>query len=145
MPGESRPVIGAGVVVWRGDEVLLVRRSKPPRQGEWSLPGGRQQWGETVRACALRELKEETGLSAEILGLVDVVDAIYPDSSGKAAQHFTLIDFAARMTGGALKAGDDAAEARWHSAASLNSLGLWNETLRVIRAARSFWPQERQH
>ena len=133
------PVIGAGVVVWHEGKVLLVRRSKPPRQGEWSLPGGRQQWGETVRACALRELKEETGLSAEILGLVDVVDAIFPSVGADVAQHFTLIDFAARLTGGELKAGDDAAEASWHSEAVLEKLGLWSETLRVIRAARAFW------
>ena len=133
------PVIGAAVVVWRGDEVLLVRRGKAPRKGEWSLPGGHQQVGETVRDCALRELKEETGLSAEILGLVDVVDAIYRDESGGVAQHFTLIDFAARLTGGELRAGDDATDARWHADAALDQLGLWSETLRIIRAARAFW------
>jgi 8-oxo-dGTP diphosphatase len=134
------PVIGAGVVAWRGDEVLLVRRGQAPRLGEWSLPGGRQQWGETIRDCALRELKEETGLSGEILGLLEVVDAVFPGAEGEAEQRFTLIDFAVRVTGGELKAGDDAAEARWHADASLESLGLWSETLRVIRAARRFWP-----
>ena len=134
---EPHPLIGCAAVVWRGEEVLLIRRGKPPLKGQWSIPGGRQIWGETVRSCALRELKEETGLDAEILGLIDVVDAIYPD--GGKDYHFTFIDFAARVTGGELKAGDDAREARWHPADSLESLGLWSETLRVIRAARKFF------
>jgi len=134
---EPWPVIGCATVVWRGPEVLLIRRGKPPLEGQWSIPGGRQNWGETVRECALRELKEETGFDAEILGLIDVVDAIYQDA-GK-DYHFTFIDFAARITGGELRAGDDAGEARWHSADSLESLGIWSETLRVIRAARRFF------
>ena len=135
---EPRPVIGCAAVVWRGDEVLLIRRGQPPLEGQWSIPGGRQKWGETVRACALRELMEETGLEAEILGLIDVVDARYQD--GGTDYHFTFIDFAARMTGGVLKAGDDAHEARWVSADSLDGLGIRSETLRVIRAARNFFP-----
>jgi len=131
---EPRPVIGCAAVVWRGQEVLLIRRGRPPLKGQWSIPGGHQKWGETVRECALRELREETGIQAEILGLIDVVDAIYQD--GGKDYHFTFIDFAARMTGGELRAGDDAGEARWHSAESLESLGIWSETLRVIHAAR---------
>lgn len=132
-----RPAIGCAAIVWRGEEVLLIRRGRAPLNGQWSIPGGRQEWGETTRECALRELKEETGLEAEILGLVDVVDAIYQDE-GK-SYHFTFIDFAARLTGGTLKAADDASEARWHAAESLETLGLWSETLRVIRAARRFF------
>ena len=124
-------------MIWRGDEVLLIRRGHPPLQGQWSIPGGRQKWGETARQCALRELKEETGLEAEILGLIDIVDAIYHD--GGVDYHFTFIDFAARIIGGSLKAGDDAAEACWHPATSLGALALWPETLRVIQAAKSFF------
>jgi 8-oxo-dGTP diphosphatase len=135
----GRPLVGVGCVLWRGDEVLLVRRSKPPLAGAWSLPGGAQRLGETVREAALRELKEETGLDAEILGLVDVVDGIFPDAGGTVRNHYTLIDFAARPTGGHLAAADDAAEARWHPAAALPGLGLWRETLRVIEAARRFF------
>ncbi len=131
------PVIGCAAVVWRGAEVLLIRRGRPPLQGQWSIPGGRQKWGETVRECALRELREETGLDAEILGLIDVVDAIYHDAGRD--YHFTFIDFAARMTGGTLKAGDDASEAHWVAADAVEALGIWSETLRVIRAARKFF------
>ena len=72
---DLRPVPAVGVVCFRADHVLLIRRGTPPKQGEWSLPGGRVEPGEPVRAAALRELKEETGVEAELLGLVDVVDA----------------------------------------------------------------------
>lgn len=135
----GRPLVGVGTIVWRGDQVLLIRRSKPPLAGAWSLPGGAQRLGETVRAAALRELKEETGLDAEILGLVDVVDGIFPDRDGAVRNHYTLIDFAARAVGGQLAAASDAAEARWHKAEALANLGLWSETLRVIEAARAYF------
>ena len=72
----SVPVPCVGVVCLRGDEALLIKRSKPPRQGDWSIPGGRIEWREPVRDAALRELKEETGVEAELLGLIDVVDGI---------------------------------------------------------------------
>lgn len=134
----ASPIVGVGVVVIEGGRVLLVRRKFPPRAGAWSIPGGKQIAGETVRETALRELKEETGLEAEILGLVDVVDAAYPGESGR-TQYYTLIDFAARPKGGALRAGSDAAEAAWHALDALPALGLWAETRRVIEAARPFF------
>jgi 8-oxo-dGTP diphosphatase len=139
MTERKRPTIGAGAIVWRGDEVLLIRRGRAPLKGQWSIPGGRQNWGETIAACALRELKEETGLEAEILGVVDVVDAQYRDGPEQTTYHFTFIDFAARATGGIVRPGDDASEAAWHSSAALDGLGLWSESLRVIRAARRFF------
>jgi 8-oxo-dGTP diphosphatase len=84
----ERPVPAVGVVVLKSDEVLLVRRGTPPRLGQWSLPGGRIEFGETVEAAALRELKEETGVEAELLGLIEVVDAIFTSRSvGDGADH----------------------------------------------------------
>lgn len=123
------PVPAVGIVCLRGEEVLLVRRAHPPRQGEWSLPGGRIEPGETAAAAALRELHEETGVNAELVGLIDVVDAIIPP------YHYVLIDYVARWTGGEPYAGDDAAEARFFSLSDLSKLGLWAETDRIIRAA----------
>jgi 8-oxo-dGTP diphosphatase len=128
---ELRPIPAVGVICFKDADVLLIQRGKPPRQGEWSLPGGRIEPGEAVRAAGLRELMEETGVEAELLGLVDVVDGLFP------GQHYVLIDFAARWIAGAPQAGDDAVDARFFSPNDLEGLGLWAETLRVIAAARA--------
>jgi 8-oxo-dGTP diphosphatase len=128
---DRKPIAAAGIVCLRGDDVLLIRRGGPPREGEWSLPGGRIKWGERAQDAALRELREETGCKAEIVGLIDVVDAMMDD------RHYVLIDYAARWTGGEPRAGDDAAEALFFSAAEILRLGLWSETLRVIDAGRA--------
>jgi 8-oxo-dGTP diphosphatase len=125
-----------GVVCLREGQVLLIRRSKPPLAGGWSLPGGRLEWGERAAAAALRELAEETGVQAQILGLVDVVDGFFPaEAPGGADHHYVLIDYAARWVAGEPRAGDDAVEAAFHPLAALAGLDLWPETLRVIRDA----------
>jgi ADP-ribose pyrophosphatase YjhB (NUDIX family) len=131
-----RPQIGVGVVVWRGDEFLLIRRGKPPRYGQWSIPGGRQELGETTRETAVREIKEETDLEIELIGLVDVYDAIRVDTNGSIASHFTLIDFTARWVSGDAVAGDDAIGVGWFTLDDLPELKLWKETEHVIRASR---------
>ena len=130
------PVPAVGVVCLRGDEVLLIRRGRPPRLGEWSLPGGRLEWGETVADAALRELREETGVEAELLGLIDVVDGLFPaEGPDDVARHYVLIDFAARWLSGEPRAGDDASEAAFHPLAKLDELVDWAETRRVILMA----------
>ncbi len=130
------PLIGIGVVCLRGDDVLMIRRGKPPRAGAWSLPGGRQKLGETVREAALRELVQETGVEAEIGPLLDVVDSITPDDGGRVQFHYTLIDFVAYWRSGEPRPGGDAAEARWFSRTALDGLDLWDETRRIIGMAR---------
>lgn len=133
---DLRPVPAVGVVCFRGDEVLLIRRGTPPRQGQWSLPGGRIEPGEPVRTAALRELKEETSVEAELVDLVDVVDAIFENKAGDLiTRHYVLIDYVAQWRSGTPKAGDDAADARFFHLSDLASMGMWDETLRVIDAA----------
>jgi 8-oxo-dGTP diphosphatase len=127
----SAPIPAVGVVCLRGDAVLLIRRGTPPRQGEWSLPGGRIEPGERAVDAALRELREETGVEAEITGLIDVVDGVFPE----AGRHYVLIDYAARWVAGEPMAGDDALEARFVSLDRVEGLVEWAETLRVIRMA----------
>ena len=129
------PMVGVGVVVWRGDEVLLIKRGKPPRAGSWSLPGGRQKLGETTRDAGAREVMEETGVEVLIEGLVDVVDSITRDEHGRVRLHYTLVDFRARWVSGEPSAATDAADARWVHADDLGAYGLWHETLRVIRCS----------
>lgn len=141
----NRPLIGVGVVVLeerpaQAPRVLLVRRAKAPRVGQWSLPGGRQRLGETVRATALREVREETGLEVELFGLLDVVDSIHRDETGAVAYHYTLIDFLALWRAGEPRAGGDAAEAVWADPDDLAPYDLWNETVRVIALARARRP-----
>ena len=125
------PVPCVGVVCLRGEEVLLIRRGRPPRQGEWSLPGGRIEPGEPARDAALRELREETGVEAEITGLIDVVDGLFPE----AGRHYVLIDYAARWLSGEPVAGDDALEARFVALDQVDALIDWSETRRVIALA----------
>ena len=133
---DLRPVPAVGVVCVRGEEVLLIRRGTPPRQGEWSLPGGRVEPGEPVREAALRELKEETSVDAVLVDLVDVVDAVFQNRAGDLiTRHYVLIDFVARWQSGEPTAGDDAADARFFHLSDLALLELWDETLRVIDAA----------
>lgn len=133
-PSTARtPVAAVGMVCLRGDDVLLIRRGKPPRMGEWSLPGGRIEWGETAAAAALRELREETGVEADLLGLVDVVDGLFaPRDGGAVWGHYVMVDYACRWRAGTPCAGDDAAEAKFFPLAEIGGLGMWEETLRVI-------------
>ncbi len=131
----NRPLIGVGVVVLKADRVLLVRRNKPPRQGGWSLPGGRQRLGETVRETAAREVREEAGLEVEVSALLDVVDAITREADGRIAYHYTLVDFLAEWRGGQARPGGDAAEVAWADPQTLAPYDLWDETLRLIGLA----------
>lgn len=130
------PVPAVGVVCLKGDAVLLIRRGTPPRQGEWSLPGGRIEPGEPVMAAALRELREETGVEADLVGLIDVVDGLFPTSDGGGGKHYVLIDYAARWRSGEVRAGDDAAEADFVPFDEALRRVDWSETRRIISLAR---------
>jgi len=139
MTETQRPTAAVGVVCLRGDEVLLVRRGAPPLEDRWSLPGGRIEWGERAADAALRELKEETGCDAELVGLIDVVDAVLSRSGASSEPpwgHYVLIDYAARWIAGEPRPGDDAREARFFGMEEIAALGLWSETARIIEAAR---------
>lgn len=134
----ARPWIGVGVIVWRGDQVLLIRRGKEPRKGQWSIPGGMQELGETARAAGLREVMEETGLAIAIDGLIDVVDLILPDDAGRIRTHYTLIDYYGHSLDESAEPGPggDVDASRWVSYDSLRDYGLWPQTRRVIDESR---------
>lgn len=135
LPDTISPCVG--IVCFRGDDVLLIRRGTPPKQGDWSIPGGRIEFGEIAETAALRELKEETGITAELAGLVDVVDGIFTSRrTGAVTHHYLLCDYAARWLSGEPVAGDDAAHAEFISPAGLADIPLWDKTREVIAAAR---------
>jgi 8-oxo-dGTP diphosphatase len=134
----ASPVVGVGAVIWNAaGEIVLIRRGQEPRLGEWSIPGGRLEWGETVEAALLREVREETGLNVEIAGLIDVVDSVTRDAGGTVVRHYVLIDFSVRHVSGELAAGTDAAEACWVALTDLDRYSLWTETRRIIETART--------
>lgn len=134
--GVRRPSIGVGAIVWRGPDVLLIRRGKPPRQGQWSLPGGHQEWGETVEDALRREVAEETGLEVGPLRFVAVVDLLERDHHGAVLRHYTLLDYTAEAVGGTLLAGSDADAAAWFPPDTLAALPLWSRTREIIALAR---------
>ncbi len=130
-----RPIVGIGVVVLKGDRVLLIRRGKPPNAGSWSLPGGAQELGETVEQAARRELLEETGVTVGLLELLAVIDNIRPDPAGRVRYHYTIIDFAAPWVAGEPQAGSDAGAAEWAPLDRLEPYALWDQAVRVIASA----------
>ena len=131
----SHPMVGVGVVVWHGGHVLLIKRSKPPRAGQWSLPGGAQQLGERLAETACREVLEEAGIEIRLGEIVATLDLIDRDDSGQVRYHYTLVDFVAEALQETLRAGDDAADARWFARDEIDGLGLWSETIRIIDLA----------
>ncbi len=127
------PLVGVGAVVIEEDRVLLIKRGQPPLAGQWSIPGGLLELGETVRAAAVREAFEETGLVVEVSELLGVFDRILPDADGRTQYHYVLVDFLCRRVSGEIRAGGDAAEARWLQGDELLRLALAKDTAEVIQ------------
>lgn len=132
----AAPVAAVGGVVLQGDAVLLVKRAFPPRQGEWSLPGGQLELGESLTEGVAREVFEETGLRVDVGPVVEVFDRVHRDEAGRIRFHFVIVDFLCRAVGGALRAGDDAAEVRWVPHDQVGALGVNAFAAAVI--ARAF-------
>lgn len=116
------PLLGVSVVCHRNDDVLLIKRSKPPYQGCWSLPGGLVDLGDPLKAAAERELFEETGVHADLGAPVDTFDSIHKDGDGRVASHFVLVVFSGPYVSGTVDAGDDAADAGWIPLSGLENL-----------------------
>jgi 8-oxo-dGTP diphosphatase len=133
----DRPVVGVGAVVWRDGRVLLVRRGKPPRLGQWSLPGGAQHLGETLAEAIGREVAEETGLALARVELLTTVDLVERDEEGRVRFHYTLVDFTAEAGPGEPVPGDDASAVGWFTPGEALGLGLWSETARIIRLSEA--------
>ncbi|HZQ22851.1 MAG TPA: NUDIX hydrolase [Terriglobales bacterium] len=127
------PFVGVGAIVIENDRVLLIKRGHAPLLGEWSIPGGVLEVGETLRQGVMREAREETGLRVEPAELLGVYDRVLRDDSNAVLYHYVLIDFLCRRINGTLQASGDAAEVRWFSPEELPDLKLAPDTADVIR------------
>jgi len=130
----KRPLVGVGVVVFRGDEVLIVRRGRPPFQGQWSIPGGKLEFGERLEGAALREVQEETGVDARLIGLIGVFEAP-PGVAADLRAHMVMVDYAAEWVAGEPQAGDDAAAAEFVPIGEARGRLSWDETRRAVDMA----------
>jgi 8-oxo-dGTP diphosphatase len=129
----DKPLVGVGAVIVRENRVLLIRRGQAPLLGEWSLPGGVLECGETLREAAIREAREETGLVVETVEMLGVYERIVPGDDGRVRYHYVLIDFLCRQVGGELQAGSDAAEVGWFTREELPGLKLASDADDVVR------------
>jgi 8-oxo-dGTP diphosphatase len=130
-----RPIVGVGAVVLDGDRVLLVKRAHEPLKGEWSLPGGAVELGETLEKAIAREVREETGLDVDVGPMVDVLDRLRYDPDGRVKYHYVLVDFLCRPSSGVLCGASDAEAAEWAAFADLARYALADTTIGVIGKA----------
>ena len=136
----DRPLVGVGAVIVHGDRVVIVQRGTEPLQGQWSIPGGALEIGETLRECAEREALEETGLRVEATDVLEVFDAIHKESEGRIRYHYVLVDFICRIRAAydaapELKAGGDAVQSKWVTRAELDHFEVAETAKNVIAKA----------
>lgn len=132
----AHPIPAIGVVVWRGDDILMVQRAKPPREGQWGLIGGVQETGETHFEAAIREVHEETGVTVEPFGIITALDGMTRDAQGQIEFHYSIVEVNARYVSGTPTAGSDARAVRWVVSDELGSMPIWPEIIRVVALAK---------
>jgi mutator protein MutT len=128
----DRPVVGVGGVVVQDGRALIVKRAHEPRKGEWSLPGGTVELGETLADAVAREIREETGLEVEVGEVIEIFDRVHR-LEGRIQYHFVIVDYLCRPIGGALQAGDDADDVAWVTVDEIERYGVNEFAARVIR------------
>ena len=133
-------MVGVGALIIKGDKILLVERGKQPLKGYWSIPGGLLEVGEQLADAVVRETKEETGLDVKPVSVVEIFERILRDTKGVAEYHYVLIDYLCKVTGGELKASDDAENVEWVRRKDLPARKVTEGTLDVIE--RTFLKQE---
>lgn len=141
----AAPLVGVGVVVLNEQgEVLLAKRGKPPRAGEWSIPGGLLDLGERLEDAARREVREECNIEIAIGGFVATFEPIIYDDAGEIEYHYVLIDYWATYLSGDLLAQDDATAVMWVAIGALAAFKLRRETQQVIQEAHASWHATQQ-
>jgi len=128
----ERPIVGVGGVVIADGRALLIKRGHPPLEGEWSIPGGTLEVGETLLEGVRRELAEETGTHVRVVELIEVFERIFRDDAGKAKYHFVILDYLCEAVEGEARAGSDVTDVAWASEADLENFSLTPTATRVI-------------
>lgn len=136
----DRPFVGVGAIIIEQGKIVLIKRGHAPALGEWSIPGGTLEAGETLREGVMREAREETGLIVEPGELLGVFDRVLRDEQQRTRYHYVLIDFLCRRKSGDLIASGDADEARWFTQQEVSNIPLPEDTAEVIR--RGFAKQQ---
>ena len=131
----ERPIVGVGAIVLDDDRVLLIKRGHEPLKGQWSIPGGGVELGETLAVAIAREVREETGVDVEVGPMVEVLDRIGHDAGGQVQYHYVLVDFLCRPSGGVVCCASDADAAEWVSLDRLAQYGVAELTIGVIHKA----------
>ncbi len=126
----AMPRVGVGALVWRGEQVLLVQRAKPPHQGLWTLPGGKLRWGETLSQAAEREVWEETSVQVSAQTIIHVFELL----ATAAGYHYVIVDLLCHYQQGEPVAADDASQAAWVDYARLDHWPVEEQTLALVRA-----------
>lgn len=132
----TQPFPAIGVVIWRGDETLIIRRGKPPGMGQWGLIGGGQEVGETFFAAAMREASEEAGIIIAPFGIITAIDGITRDADGRVQYHYSIVEVNARYVSGNAQPASDITETRWVTVEELRGMKVWSEMLRVVELAQ---------
>lgn len=128
----EHPLLGVGALIFEDGRILMAQRGKPPLMGQWSLPGGLVETGESLENAVRREVLEETGLEVKPLGVLEIFERIMRNADGEPEYHYVLLDYVCRVTGGTLRAGDDASRVEWFARRALKDLHITEGTLVVI-------------
>jgi 8-oxo-dGTP diphosphatase len=120
----AHPVVGVGAVVVRDGKALVIKRAHEPRKGEWSLPGGLLELGESLQDAVRREIKEETSLDIDVGPIIETFDRVHRDDHGKIRYHFVIVDFVCWANGGDAVPGSDADGVAWVTAAEIDDYGI---------------------
>jgi 8-oxo-dGTP diphosphatase len=144
----ERPLVGVGGVVIVEGRALLIRRGSAPLKGEWSIPGGMLELGETLDQGVRRELAEETGLEVLVGDLIEVFERVFVDDDGRTQYHFVILDYLCEVVSGEARAGSDVTDVAWAREEELASYKLTPTATRVIKRAFGMWrrlPTPRRH
>lgn len=131
----DQPIIGVGGIIFNSDTILLVKRDKAPGKGEWSLPGGAVELGETLLEALEREIEEETSLKVKIRDLVRVLERITHDNNGEIQFHYVIADYWGWSTSGTPSAGSDVSDTKFINLSQIKDMDLNNEVVQTIKMA----------